>query len=276
MNTETLTRDEQLGYVLSLAAQLEAEKARALAAETTIANALKHWKLICNNTFVSPMEVILQTVDLTHARDTLRRAARADELEQRDGRWLDTFRAIAVDGAGLTDPYAPHDDEYPKDWAENEFLSQTVRKIREERDALRTEKQGLLAMVERLKGSLNELLDYRDGAENPLDDQYVLDRMDTALALIPADALADLREGIRREVLTSNWQPWPPNDNDTNECLAFRDDAGIFPAQCVYAEDTGEPTWFAWGGIDDLTGDPPKLWHPMPLAPVMAEPGEGK
>ena len=155
---------------------------------------------------------------------------------------------------------------------------ETLRKAAEA-DTLRTERDGLLAMVEQQHAFIDEIkgiADISDGIagfhlNGELFDWGRVDCMinvDDLLALTPTDALAKLREEIRREVLKSNWQPWPPNDKDTNECLAYRDDAGIFPAQCVYDEDTGEPTWFAYGGLADLTGELPTLWHPMPSMPL--------
>jgi hypothetical protein len=62
---------------------------------------------------------------------------RIAELEAERDRWLDTYRAIAVKGLGLTDPYDRITGPIPEDWLRTEFLSDAVAHIREENARLR-------------------------------------------------------------------------------------------------------------------------------------------
>ncbi len=65
------------------------------------------------------------------------------------------------------------------------------------------------------------------------------------------------------------WCPWPPlwYADRGREVLAYREDVGVFAAVAYEDEETGEETWFGDGGHEDLTGDLPTLWAPMPKEP---------
>lgn len=72
---------------------------------------------------------------------------------------------------------------------------------------------------------------------------------------------------------SENWQPFATAPEDGTEIIVWREDAGVFTAK--YCPPSGialwEPAdpefycWFADG--EDLTGDLPTLWRPLPPPP---------
>jgi hypothetical protein len=67
----------------------------------------------------------------------------------------------------------------------------------------------------------------------------------------------------------SSWRPIEEAPVD-QEIIVYREDAGVFPA--IYREAAGDDApeglfWFACGGYEDITDDPPTLWRPLPAAP---------
>lgn len=70
------------------------------------------------------------------------------------------------------------------------------------------------------------------------------------------------------------WLSWPPPEIIGQEVLAYRDDAGVLLVVFAnsredgdrYPDYTGEPAWFTAQG-DDLTGQHPSHWRPIPPSP---------
>ena len=67
----------------------------------------------------------------------------------------------------------------------------------------------------------------------------------------------------------SPWRPFSEVKESPDPILVYRKDAGILTAQFVppYSlDDNGEPCWFTTSG-EDLTGDLPSLFMPLPEPP---------
>lgn len=69
------------------------------------------------------------------------------------------------------------------------------------------------------------------------------------------------------------WQPFETAPMNRTEILAYRPDAGVFvviycPARTQDGEeDEDNCCWFTAGGGEDLTGDLPTHWMPLPKGP---------
>jgi hypothetical protein len=96
---------------------------------------------------------------------------------------------------------------------------------------------------------------------------------DTAQDIVDI-ALEEAAEVERLKALTE-WRPFDTAPKDRTEIIVWRKDAGTFTA--IFCEPiSDEPVdeedwcWFSAGG-DDLTGDLPTLWMPMPAPPLTQE-----
>ena len=85
--------------------KLAAAEARALAAETTLENARKHWDIVTERTIgLSPMAKILQSVDITAARELMAKAAERDALAahcERLEEFVDEIKGLADISDGI-------------------------------------------------------------------------------------------------------------------------------------------------------------------------------
>jgi hypothetical protein len=204
---EPLSRDEELSYTLSLAAQLEAEKAARLAAVLALDRLKTYatetyilwdkdqdskvgkrllWMSGAGNEGYEPDLNWIHKPDPTAAQETLRKAAECGRLYQ----YLGFLATLAP----------KFDCAFPVDEAWVKRLHAAI----EERincDTLRTERDGLLAMVEAkqraLKLTQEAILEQTNDWPYDLRWKQVCD----ASNLTPADALAALREEIRQQTL---------------------------------------------------------------------------
>lgn len=105
----------------------------------------------------------------------------------------------------------------------------------------------------------------------------------TVLALIEAvrgkgggSAGADLSPASRSpQPLSAGWQEGVPDAAHLLEFIAYRPDAGVFPAQWHYPahpdggyDEEADPVLFTSGGYEDLTRDMPTHWMPLPPPPA--------
>lgn len=61
------------------------------------------------------------------------------------------------------------------------------------------------------------------------------------------------------------WRSFATAPEDGTEIIAWRDEDGVFVARCWDQDQEKDGCWFADG--DDLTGDLPTLWMPLPPEP---------
>ncbi len=62
------------------------------------------------------------------------------------------------------------------------------------------------------------------------------------------------------------WCDFNTAPSDGIGILVWRKDAGVFIASCQLTEDGENDCWFSSDG-DDLTGDLPTAWMPLPVGP---------
>lgn len=62
----------------------------------------------------------------------------------------------------------------------------------------------------------------------------------------------------------SPWLAWPPKATHGLEVLAYSVEEGVTPLQCRQCEESGDLTWFVYGGGHDATGWKWLKWRPMP------------
>jgi hypothetical protein len=221
---EPLSRDEELSYTLGIAAKLEQEKAARLAAEMLADAAIHRVTLLLDLAFDAAQAAqestslsdewheshsdirtwveSPQTVDLTAARETMRKAAEwdkvaadyptdeeADEMHKAFGgpEECTTFGPAALKRNAEQQERRKHDPDFVLPLSEYK--------------ALRAEHDELLAMVEAkqraLKLTQEAILEQTNDWPYDLRWKQVCD----ASNLTPADALAALREEIRQQTL---------------------------------------------------------------------------
>jgi hypothetical protein len=90
-----------------------------------------------------------------------------------------------------------------------------------------------------------------------------------------ADEIPRLKAEVERLKALTEWRPFDTAPKDRTEIIVWRKDAGTFTA--IFCEpvsldpvDEEDWCWFSVGG-DDLTGDLPTLWMPMPAPPLTQE-----
>ena len=67
-----------------------------------------------------------------------------------------------------------------------------------------------------------------------------------------------------------NWKHFDSAPKDGSEIIVFREDAGVFTASFGEDDDiTAGGCWFDSVG-EDLTGDLPTHWQPLPAPPIPA------
>ena len=71
----------------------------------------------------------------------------------------------------------------------------------------------------------------------------------------------------RADRLRKPWRDFATAPRDGRDVLAWRSDAGVFIASCTLADDGETDVWFSVDG-EDLTGDLPSLWMPLPEPPA--------
>ena len=79
--------------------------------------------------------------------------------------------------------------------------------------------------------------------------------------------------------MSDQWQPFATAPETPGEqILAYREDAGVFAVEYYIDDESGdgEGNWFSAGGLDDLTGDLPSHWMPLPAPPSLVGHGPNK
>lgn len=89
-----------------------------------------------------------------------------------------------------------------------------------------------------------------------LRDEYV-----AGIGPVPLLEAADEIERLRKP-----WLPFATAPQDRRDILVWRHDAGVFVARCTLSDDGETDVWFSVGD-EDLTGDLPTLWMPLPEPP---------
>jgi hypothetical protein len=156
---EPLSRDEELSYTLSLAAQLEQEKAARLAAESALADLKEYagktfelwdkdqdskvgkrlmWMSGTGNASYEPSLSHIHKFDLTAARETMRKASE----------WDACCKVVTDYLSGKPQTHST--------------LSGEIESLREERDTLRTERDGLKLDVKALESEVARLAEKCD------------------------------------------------------------------------------------------------------------------
>lgn len=102
--------------------------------------------------------------------------------------------------------------------------------------------------------------------------QELSNNLRSADYLIDADIARDARDEIERLRAASQWQSIETAPKDGTEVIVYRRDAGAFTAHYISPYDVGvsdddEPSWFTVCG-EDLTGDLPTHWQPLPSPPT--------
>jgi hypothetical protein len=103
--------------------------------------------------------------------------------------------------------------------------------------------------------------------------------------------ITSLREEVKRLKALTEWRPFDTAPQDGTEIIVYREDALVFTASFCesrseepanendrqwFGESTDEDGWCWFSACgDDLTGDLPTLWMPMPAPPLTQEKIDG-
>jgi len=103
--------------------------------------------------------------------------------------------------------------------------------------------------------------------------------------------IARLRAEVERLKALTEWRPFDTAPQDGTEIIVYREDALVFTASFCesrseepanehdrqwFGESTDEDGWCWFSACgDDLTGDLPTLWMPMPAPPLTQEKIDG-